>query len=115
MTESKYIALDITDVVKFGALPSPETRGSSMLLPLLQCACGEKFKPWDFILEEDPRGASKCNNCGRMMWFSLSIRVFQQMEELPSTLFGLPIIWTDARTGDWKVGKVGVKEEKDGS
>lgn len=49
-------------------------------LPLTQCVCGQKFKPWDFIIhiyEDDPK---ICPNCGRKLFFRNQIHVFEVQE-----------------------------------
>jgi DNA-directed RNA polymerase subunit RPC12/RpoP len=61
--------IDITDKVSFR-----EVDGES--LNFIQCACGHKFKDWNFCLsiyEEDP---ATCPNCGRKMFFRIAVCVY---------------------------------------
>lgn len=64
---------DITHLVEFY-----DNDGES--LPLTKCACGLRFDPWDFILNPDPDHPKKCFGCGRSLYFSLNIRVFEVTE-----------------------------------
>lgn len=69
---SQSADLDITEQVRFG---NPDDE----LLPLTQCACGEKYEPWQFninIYKDDDR---HCDRCGRQMYFTNNIRVFQKV------------------------------------
>lgn len=61
---------DITELVEF-------QNNDDEYLPLTKCACGAKFKPWEFALgiyEDMPK---TCPECGRRMIFSISIRVYE--------------------------------------
>jgi DNA-directed RNA polymerase subunit RPC12/RpoP len=60
---------DVTDKVKFG-------ENDSEFLPLKKCVCGKEFDFWEKILSIYPDAAVKCRNCGRKLYFKVSIRVF---------------------------------------
>jgi hypothetical protein len=64
---------DITDFVEFG-----ERLGG--FLPLARCACGYRFAWGAFLLSTYPKFAIECPNCGRKMFFSFSVRVFEISE-----------------------------------
>ena len=69
------LKLDITDKVRVGL-----NDGDRM--PLERCVCGDESEPWEgLVLDTDPEDKSKCPNCGRKMWFEISIRVFQELRE----------------------------------
>ena len=53
----------------------------SEVLPIVQCVCGAKFVPWRFIISIYRDGAVSCPECGRKLYFSFSIRVFEVSEE----------------------------------
>ncbi len=66
--------IDITDQVDFQF-------NDDEYLPLTKCACGKKFDPWKFsisIYEDDP---DICPNCGRKLFFRISIRVYEVKDE----------------------------------
>lgn len=67
--------LDITDKVCVGL-----NDGDS--LPLERCVCGDLSEPWEgLVLDSDPHYKSECPKCGRKMWFSLEIKVWQELRE----------------------------------
>ena len=68
--------IDITDKVAFGL-------NNDECLPLKKCACGKEFDWWEFILgmDSDPGYPKECPNCGRKMWFSVKIRVYEEGEK----------------------------------
>ena len=61
---------DITDQVDFHT-------NDDEALPLTKCACGATFEPWDFILSIYKDYPKVCPICGRMMYFSVEIRVYE--------------------------------------
>lgn len=65
--------IDITSQVKFG-------NSDDEFLPLTECACGEKFEAWDFILSIYRDTPKTCSKCGRKMYFSNSITVYEVVE-----------------------------------
>ncbi len=64
---------DITDEVRFEL-----NDGESM--PLIECVCGEKSEPWDFILGMDRDYPHECPNCKRKLYFKANIRVYEKGE-----------------------------------
>lgn len=61
---------DITGQVQF-----QDNDGES--LPLTKCACGREFEAWDFLLSIYPDLAHQCPNCGRRMYFTCKITVYE--------------------------------------
>ena len=61
---------DITDQVDF-------QMNDDEYLPLTKCACGAVFEPWDFTLSIYKDSPHTCPHCGRMMYFSVEIRVYE--------------------------------------
>lgn len=66
--------LEITNKVRVGL-----NDGDS--LPLERCVCGQVAGPWEWILDSDPEYKSECDTCGRKMWFSIEIKVWQELRE----------------------------------
>ena len=64
---------DITNLVDFGDID-----GES--IPLTKCACGQHYDSWRFIVSIYRNDPAKCDGCGRKLYFSLSIRVFEVVE-----------------------------------
>ena len=64
-------SLDITDKVRFGL-------NDAEFLPIKRCVCGKTFGHWDFFIDSDPKYPTECPECGRKMWFALTIRVYQE-------------------------------------
>lgn len=61
---------DVTKQVRFGG-------NDDELLPITQCVCGAKFKPWEFMIgvyKDDPY---KCPTCGAKLYFSWDITVYE--------------------------------------
>ncbi|GAH60215.1 unnamed protein product, partial [marine sediment metagenome] len=51
------------------------------LLPLTKCVCGKKYPAWDFTLgiyKDMPTG---CLECGRKLYFGVSIKVYEIGDE----------------------------------
>jgi len=65
---------DITTLVKFEWNDDDH-------LPLTQCACGQRFAPWDFVLGIEPDFAKECPSCGRKLFFSCKVTVYEVVEE----------------------------------
>lgn len=61
---------DITPLVEY-------SDNDGEFLPLTKCACGQKFVRWDFILHTDRDMPTTCPNCGRKMYFSVSVHVLE--------------------------------------
>lgn len=61
---------DVTDKVEFD-LPDGEC------LPVNQCACGQKYPPWDFTFGMERDYPKCCPTCGRWFYFTVSIKVFE--------------------------------------
>lgn len=49
------------------------------LVSITKCACGKRFKPWDFVIlvDDEPK---VCPKCGRKMYSSIQIRVHEVEE-----------------------------------
>lgn len=62
---------DITSEVNFG-------RNDDECLPLKKCACGQEFEYWNFILGIERDYAKSCPNCGRKLYFTVDIKVFEK-------------------------------------
>ena len=65
---------DVTNLVRFGD-------NDSECLPITRCVCGATFPAWEFIIgiyDDEPYG---CPKCGRKLYFSVSIRVFEKRDE----------------------------------
>ena len=60
---------DITEQVEF------ETNDDECL-PLTKCACGRKFGSWKFVLSIYRDSAIECA-CGRKLYFSCNIRIYE--------------------------------------
>lgn len=65
---------DITNLVDF-------QNNDDEHLPLTKCACGHEFPAWEFMISIYRDDASKCPFCNRKMYFRLSIRVFEVIDE----------------------------------
>ena len=63
--------IDVTDKVDFGL-------NDGEYLPLVECVCGQEFESWSFLLNNDSSYGKKCDNCGRELYFELSIRVYEK-------------------------------------
>ena len=64
--------LCITDKVRFGL-------NDAEFLPIERCICGKTFGHWDFFIDSDPKHPTACPACGRKMWFSVGITVWQEV------------------------------------
>lgn len=62
--------IDITDKVEFGW-------NDDEALPLTRCVCGKKWNTWDFILGVEKDYPTECPSCGRRLFWSTHIRVFE--------------------------------------
>lgn len=75
MGDNKDNSVDITDQVETFGLNDDEC------LSLTRCVCGEQFEPWDFILSIYEDSPKECPSCGRQMYFSARIRVYEVQKE----------------------------------
>jgi len=64
---------DITNKVKFEL-------NDDECLPLIECVCGKIFTAWDFILGMGRDSAGVCSACGRKMYFTVEIKIFEKIE-----------------------------------
>ena len=68
---------DVTELVDFGL-------NDDDVLPLLRCVCGANFDPWHFIISVGGDGSGNyvhsCPVCGRKLYFTVSIKVFEVIE-----------------------------------
>ena len=65
---------DVTKLVDFGG-------NDGECLPITKCVCGECFVPWEFFISICADDAYKCPSCGRGLYFSLAISVYEVVEE----------------------------------
>jgi len=65
---------DITNLVEFD-------NNDDESLSLKKCACGERFYSWTFTLSIYRDSANECPKCGRKLYFSCSIRVFEVADQ----------------------------------
>jgi hypothetical protein len=63
--------IDVTDRVSFGD-------NDADMLPLTECVCGQRFGLLEFNLHSDRDEPITCLSCGRMLYFTISIRVFER-------------------------------------
>ena len=66
--------LDVTDDVEFG-------NNDDEALPIKRCVCGLRFGLWNFIISIYRDMPHKCNGCGRRLYFSNAIRVYQVVDD----------------------------------
>jgi hypothetical protein len=66
---------DVTELVEFNF-------NDDELLPITRCVCGKKFKSWTFNISiyRDAPLLYHCPSCGRGLYFSLAIRVFERID-----------------------------------
>lgn len=65
---------DITDKVDFG-------RNDDEHLPITKCVCGKEFGHWEFVISMGSDCFSPCPNCGRKMYFTLDIKIYEKGAE----------------------------------
>lgn len=61
---------DVTELVEFDL-------NDDEALPLTQCVCGAKFPAWTHTITVYRDGGKKCPNCGRCLYFTIGIRVYE--------------------------------------
>jgi len=62
---------DVTSEVQFG-LNYDEN------LLLIKCICGSTFDHGEFVLTMSRKSASQCPNCGRKLYYTLEVNVFEK-------------------------------------
>ena len=72
-TQVKTVDKDVTNECIYGEVDDE-------LLPLRKCVCGREFKFWDAILSIDRNHLFECE-CGRMLYFSNKIIIYEIGEE----------------------------------
>lgn len=50
-------------------------------LPITKCVCGAKFPSWDRTISVYRDWANPCSECGRKLYFSFRITVFEVTED----------------------------------
>lgn len=45
------------------------------LVSITKCVCGHRFAPWDFVLWAD--NPKECSRCGKKMYCSIEVRVYE--------------------------------------
>ena len=65
--------IDVTNQVQF-------SNNDDECLPITRCVCGQTFEPWKFTISIYRDGAYACLVCGRKLYFSFSIRIFEVIE-----------------------------------
>ena len=63
--------INVTSKVSFGDNDANQ-------LPLTECVCGYRFELWEFNLRSDRDDPVTCPQCGRELYFELSIQVFER-------------------------------------
>ena len=66
--------VDVTDKVKIG---NPDDE----LVSVYKCVCGAEFDYWNFTISIYPDSPCVCDECGRMLVFRSTVRVFEVIEE----------------------------------
>lgn len=67
--------IDVTREVEF-------EDNDSDSLPIIKCVCGQEFIAWDgFIISYGEDHPSECPKCGRKLFFTNSIRVYEVIEK----------------------------------
>ncbi len=66
--------LDVTASVLFG-------NNDDELLPITQCVCGATFGYWEFCIGVYPEHTHECPECGRKLYFSVKIKVFEKADD----------------------------------
>jgi hypothetical protein len=64
---------DVTDQVEF---MNPDDE----LLPINKCVCGQEYEWWEFVISIYREDAFQCENCGRQLYFTQKIRVWEVVE-----------------------------------
>lgn len=64
--------IDITDLVEFG-------NNDGECLPIMRCVCGNEFYYWKFIISIYRDDPYHCDACGRGLYFTCAIRVFERV------------------------------------
>lgn len=64
---------DVTRQVEFGNIDSES-------LPLTKCVCGKWFASWGRIISIYPDLAKPCSECGRRLFFSVDVKVFEVID-----------------------------------
>lgn len=62
---------DVTDQMDF-------ENNDDECLPVTKCVCGATFATWTFIISIYSDDPYKCPECGRGLYFSLRIRVYEK-------------------------------------
>lgn len=65
---------DITEQVEFGGIDEES-------LSLNRCVCGKEFDYWECILSNYNDMPTKCPQCGREMYFGVTIKVYEVCSE----------------------------------
>lgn len=68
--------IDVTELVDFGGVDDE-------LLPLTKCVCGAEFESWDFVISIYPESPRTCRTCGRELYFSNAIHIYQKVNDDP--------------------------------
>jgi len=67
---------DVTELVDFGL-------NDDEVLPITTCVCGAEYNPWHFTISMGNDCGyllHPCPKCGRKLYFTVSIRVFEVVE-----------------------------------
>ena len=62
---------DVTKLVEIGNVDDDE-------LPINKCVCGAEFMSWQFNISIDR--ACECPKCGRKLYFTMRVRVFEVVD-----------------------------------
>ena len=64
---------DVTDLIKRGYVDDE-------CMPIEKCVCGAEFKSWTFIISIYKDHAYECPKCGRKLYFTMRVRVFEVVD-----------------------------------
>ncbi len=50
------------------------------ILPVTKCVCGVTFEHWKFSIGLGRESAQECPECGRKLYFELTIQIYEVIE-----------------------------------
>ena len=64
---------DVTDLVEVGDIDDE-------CLSFKKCVCGKRYDDWEKIINIERAWAEECSECGRRLYFSCKVRVYEIVE-----------------------------------
>lgn len=64
---------DVTELVRRGYVDDEH-------MPIEKCVCGAEFKSWTFNISIYRDSPHECQKCGRKLYFTMSVRVFEVVD-----------------------------------